>query len=102
AVGSHPPDLHHAVTVRIEVDVFAVRRILWAIVQARGAGQARLFAAGCGNRVNVEVAIPLGAIGEGFSIRRPAVPVRWRQRRDLPGRSTLNRYNIDARFLPDS
>ena len=82
AVGFHPPDLHSAGPLGIEINIFPVRRIIRAVVQTGRGGQACFPAAVNGNRVNVELTVSFGAISERFAIRRPAVPIRWRLRRD--------------------
>ena len=57
AVGQHAPDLHQAGTLGIEVDVFAVGRIVGAVVEAFGVGQTALLAAIHRNGVNIELAV---------------------------------------------
>ena|SRR5438477_8775367 len=76
AVGMHAPDLHGAGTLRIEIDVLAIWRIVRSVVQAFGRGQANFFSAGSGNAENIEVAISFTDKGERLAIRRPSVPIR--------------------------
>ena len=95
SVRVHAPDLHVACPLGVEIDVSAVGREFGAIVEARCNGELGFIAAGCGNRVNVEVgsigALDLAAAAlsgqdlivisalackdECFAVRGPAVPV---------------------------
>ena len=45
AVGIHSPDLHHAGSFGVEINVLAVRRVVGAVVQAVGGCEPFLFAA---------------------------------------------------------
>src|SRR5688500_4324470 len=80
AVGPHAPDLHRARAHGVEVDVLAVGRVLWAIVERAGRREGRLYL-----RVDVdgpEIAIVAGlalaSTGEDelLAVRRPAVEKR--------------------------
>src|SRR3984893_11329123 len=78
AIGLHAPDLHMSGAFGVEVDVVAVRRVFGAVIQAFGRGQARLFAARYGDRVNIKVAIALADKGERLAVGRPTSPGRRR------------------------
>src|SRR6185436_8231806 len=68
-IGSHAPDLHSAGAGRVEVDVFAVGRVLWAVIQSRRCRQARLWPPARACPVNVEVAGALADVDNPASIR---------------------------------
>ncbi len=74
-VGQHAPDLHQAGADRVEVDVLAVGGIFGAVVEAFGSGEADFVAARDRDRIDVVVAVALGAVDEGFAIGGPAVPI---------------------------
>src|SRR5262249_12890496 len=99
AVGLHAPDLHQAAAHRVEVDVTAVGRIVRAIVQPRGGGQAALRPTLGGDGVDVEVAPAVGAVGQRLPVGRPAVPVGRGQGRDQARRAAGDRNQVDARLV---
>src|SRR5258708_9224931 len=84
AVSVHTPDLHVAGALGIEIDVLAVRRILGAVVQALGRGQASFFAASDGDAVNIKLAVALPDKRERLPVRRPAMPIRRAGRGEPP------------------
>src|SRR6185295_14220403 len=84
-IGLHPPELHPAAAHGIEVDVFPVRTIFRPIVQPICGGQSFFITASHRYRVYVIVTIARSAVGEGLSVRTPAVPVRRHELRYLAG-----------------
>src|SRR2546426_8589510 len=76
AVCAHPPDLHRAAALGIEVNELAVGRIVRAVVESLGGRETPFFAAGCGNRVDVEITMPLGATLPGTRRSRNCGGVR--------------------------
>src|SRR3954453_3389342 len=62
AVGMHAPDLHAAAPLGIEVDLFAVRRKIRAIIQPRGGGQSNFISAFHRSAVDIEFAVTLATI----------------------------------------
>jgi hypothetical protein len=98
----HPPDLHQAGAVGIEINIFSIRGVFRAVIIAGRGGEPGFFAAGNRDGVNIKLAVALGAIGQRFAVGRPAVPVGRRQRRDLPRRTALNRQHENAGFVADA
>src|SRR2546429_6933020 len=94
SIGPHPPDLHVPGALRVEINVFAIRRIFRAIVQSLGSRKLRLLAPGSGNRVDIKFAVPLADERQRFSVRRPPMPVRRRFLRDASGRAAADRHDI--------
>src|SRR3954462_16039407 len=74
-VGLHPPDMHLAGAIGIEINPFAIGRVVGAVVEAFGGGEPRLRSASRRNSVDVELAIAFAAKRKGFSIGRPAMPI---------------------------
>ena len=96
AVRLHAPDLHVSGALGVEVNVCAVGRVLGAVVEAGGGGEARFVAARDGDGVDVEVAVALAGEGESLAVGRPAVPVRGSIRRDQARRAAGDGNNVDA------
>src|SRR6185437_3016911 len=90
AVSVHAPYLHAARTLGVEVNEISIRRIFRTVVQTLGSGQTRFFAPGDRDGVDVKVIVALADERQGFSIRRPAMPVRRRVLRDAPGSTAAN------------
>ncbi len=99
AVRPHPPDLHRAGALGIEINKFSVRRIIRAVIQTGRGGQTGFFAAGDGNGVNVELAIALAAEGQRLAIRRPAVPIRRRVDCNFARGASRYRNDFNSRFV---
>src|SRR5882762_2023057 len=87
SVRLHSPDLHTACALGVEVNIFPFGRVFRTVIKAFGYGQSGLFAASCGYRVDVELAVALGNECERLSIRRPTMPIRRRFLRDAARRS---------------
>src|SRR6266403_4531003 len=99
SISPHPPDLHVPSALAVEINIFPVRRIFRAIIEALGLRQLRLFAA-CGrNRVDIELLIPLTNESQRLSVRRPPMPVRRRLLRDAPWRPAADGHDIDERAM---
>src|SRR5256885_6407066 len=77
AICLHPPDLHVACSLRVEINVLTVGRIFWAIVESFCRSEACLVTSGDRNCVDIKVAIALPDKCECLPVRRPAMPVRW-------------------------
>src|SRR6266576_270046 len=63
-VRAHPPDLHPSGARRVEVDVFAVGRVLRPIVQTACGGQTDFVATADRNLANVELVVSLADVDE--------------------------------------
>src|SRR5262245_6064572 len=96
AVGMHAPNFHFSGAVGVEVDVFTVGRILRAVVEAGRGGEALFATAGCGDGVDVELAVALGTIRQRLAVRRPAVPIGRREWRDFARLAAGDWQNVDA------
>ena len=95
----HPPDLHVARAVGVEVDPLAVRRQLRAVVDAFGRGQPDFLAAIDGDLVEVELAVALPGVEQPLLVGRPAVEVRRRVRGDALRLATGRRQHPDHRTI---
>src|SRR5439155_2017147 len=69
------------------------------IVQPLGGRQLLLLAARRGNRVDIEIAVPLADERKGLSIRRPAMPIRRGLLRNAPRRAAADRHNVNKRLV---
>src|SRR5207247_6694380 len=94
SVGSHSPDLHMPGALGVEVNVIPVGRIFRTIVQSLGGRQLLLLAACRGNRVDIEIAVPLADERKCLSIRRPAMPIRRRLLRDASRRAATHHAKV--------
>src|SRR5262249_39302750 len=99
AVGVHSPDLHVTRSHGIEVDVFAIWRVLGAVIEAFGSRESLLFASLRGNRVDVEVPIALADNSERFSIWLPAMPIGRGVLCNWPRCAAGEGKNINLRFV---
>src|SRR5256885_11517533 len=93
--------LHDAlpISLGVEVNVIPVGRIFRTIVQSLGGRQLLLLAACRGNRVDIEIAVPLADERKCLSIRRPAMPIRRRLLRDASRRAAAERQNVNKRAM---
>src|SRR2546428_13851820 len=94
SVRLHSPDLHMAWSLGVEVNVFPVGRVFRTVIKAFGCSQSGLFAASCGYRVDVELAVALANECEGCSVRRPTMPIRRRLLRDAARRSAVDGNHV--------
>ena len=62
AIWFHAPDLHTPAADRIEVNILAVRRILWPIVQSRRGRELNFVSSLDRDAVNVELAVALPGV----------------------------------------
>src|ERR1700674_3197670 len=88
SVRLHSPDLHMACALGVEVDVFPVGRVFRTVIKAFGCSHSVLFTAGCGYRLDVELAVALANECEGLSVPRPTMPIGRRLLRDAARRSS--------------
>src|SRR4029077_15742401 len=77
AVRLHAPDLHEAGALGVEVNIFAIRRVVWTIVEPLCGSETSLVAAGDWDGVDIEISISLSDESERGSIRGPAMPIGW-------------------------
>src|SRR6266850_7596926 len=78
AISLHPPDLHRARALGIEIDELSVRRIVWPVIETFRVSEAFFLSAFDRDRVNIEFAIALAAKGERQTVRRPTMPIAGR------------------------
>src|SRR2546423_1606376 len=76
-IGLHPPDLHAARSVGIEVNKLAVRGVVRPIIESFSRSQALLFAPIERDCIDVKLAVSFGTVGEGGPVGRRAMPIRW-------------------------
>src|SRR5687767_59909 len=91
-VGTHAPDLHLARAYGVEVDPLAVRAHFRSVIQPRVVGQVDFLATAVGGRLVYVVLVAVGGPGasaagvhQPFRVRRPAMHVAGRERRDALG-----------------
>ena len=96
AVGAHPPEVHPAGAVGVEVNPLAVGRIIGAVVQAPCRREPRLRAAAGRDAVNVELPMAFRAVRQRPAIGRPAVPVRRTALGDPLWRAPVDGQRVDA------
>ena len=99
AVGMHAPDLHGADALGVEVNVFAIRRILRPIVESLGRSQAGFVSACDWDGVDIEISVSLSYERQRGSIRRPSMPVGRGIFRDPPGRAALDGHHVNQRAV---
>src|SRR5712671_7171315 len=69
AVGFHPPDLHRAGTLRVEVNIFSVRRVIRSVIESFRVREAFFLPASRCDGINIELAVALGAINQSSAVR---------------------------------
>src|SRR5260370_25920358 len=87
AIGLHPPDLHRARALGIEINELSVRRIVRSIIETFGVGEAFFLPAFDRDRINIEFAIALAAEGNRQTVRVPPIPVTASSRSNLARRT---------------